>query len=72
MAVKHTWVVNAEFPALIAHKAYRSVRVLAGNWKQATRKAVRALGKLDDLRGRRVKVLSLRIVRADYGAKYEK
>ncbi len=65
MAVKQSWYVSAEFPSLVAHKAYRRVHVQAGNWKQATRQAVRELSKLADLKGRRVKVVSLKIIRGD-------
>ncbi len=65
MAVKYPWYINAEFPTLIAHRAYRRVNVSASNWKQAIRLAVRELAKVEDIKGRRIKTLSLKIFRGD-------
>jgi hypothetical protein len=61
----HRWQAEFHVPALIAHKAYQSVRVDASNWKAAIRQAVREAAKLPALKGKRIKTVALSLVRSD-------
>lgn len=65
MADRVTWQAEFQFPELIAHKSYQSVRVTGRNWKQALRSAVREAAKLPTLKGKRIKTLRLSLVRSD-------
>jgi hypothetical protein len=63
----HRWQAEFHIPALIAHKAFQSVRVDASNWKAALRQAVREAAKLPALKGKRIKTISVALVRSDVG-----